>query len=175
MPNGRHAEDSHFMILDLKTGKYRDLMDCHHLFAFICIDHEGRADHPVQGGDIVRFNPKTDKLERLKQTIDGKAPAADSYFAIPETHCINWDISPDGKTLYALPLADNQLYSYDLTATGDTLPGKSLGAHPGCEHPARKAPTAVRCAWDRRATSGRPCAKPTARLAPVPSRQLSSR
>jgi len=127
-PNVRRAEDSHFMILDLKTGKYRDLMDCHHLFAFICIDHEGRAYHPIQGGDIARYDPNTDKLERLKQTIDGKPPAADSYFAIPETHCINWEISLDGKTLYALPLSDNQLYSYDLTATGDTLPGKSLGA-----------------------------------------------
>src|SRR5207248_342840 len=39
----------------------------------------------------------------------------------------NWDISPDGKTLYALPMSGNQLYAYDLTASGDTLPGRSLG------------------------------------------------
>lgn len=120
-------ESSHFMILDLKTGKYRDLMDCHHYFAFIVIDHLGRAYHPIVGGDIARYDPRTDKLERLKQTIDGKPPTTESYLAMPETHPINWDISPDGKTLYALPMSGNQLYSYDLTATGDTLPGRSLG------------------------------------------------
>src|SRR5262249_40521074 len=65
--------------------------------------------------------------ERLKQTIDGKPPTKESHLADPETHPINWDISPDGKTLYALPMSTNQLYAYDLTAKGDTLPGRSLG------------------------------------------------
>ena len=60
------------MILDLKTGKYRDLLDCQHMYAFIVVDHLGRAYHPILGGDIARYDPKTDKLERLKQTIDGK-------------------------------------------------------------------------------------------------------
>ncbi len=119
---------SHFMILDLKTGKYRDLVDCQHMFAFIVVDYRGRAYHPVQGGDIVRYDPKTDKVERLKQTIDGKPPTKESCLALPETHPINWDISPDGKTLYSLPMSANQLYAYDLTAEGDILPGRSLGA-----------------------------------------------
>lgn len=120
-------ESSHFMILDLTTEKYRDLMDCQHHFAFIVIDYLGRAYHPIMGGDIARYDPKTDKLERLKQTIDGKPPTAASLLALPETHPINWDISPDGKTLFALAMSGNQLFSYDLTATGDTLPGRSLG------------------------------------------------
>jgi sugar lactone lactonase YvrE len=121
-------DSTHFVILDLKTGKYRDLMDCRHMYAFIVVDYKGRAYHPILGGDIARYDPNTDKLERLKQTIDGKPPTAASLLALPETHPINWDISPDGKTLYALPMSGNQLYAYDLTATGDTLPGKSLGA-----------------------------------------------
>ena len=121
-------ESSHFMILDLKTGKYRDLMDCQHIFAFIVIDHLGRAYHPIKGGDIARYDPKTGKLDRLKQTIDGKAPGKESFFVIAETHPINWDIAPDGKTLYSVAMQDNQLYAYDLTAAGDTLPGRSLGA-----------------------------------------------
>src|SRR5205085_10607040 len=91
------------------------------------IDHLGRAYHPMLGGDIVRFDPTTQKLERLKQTIDGKSPAADSHLADEKGHPINWDISPDGKTLYSLPMSTNQLYAYDLTATGDTLAGRSLG------------------------------------------------
>jgi hypothetical protein len=115
------------MILDLKTSKYRDLMDCQHMFAFIVVDYKGRAYHPVRGGDIARYDPATDRLERLRQTIDGKPPTKESYLALDETHPINWDISPDGKTLYALPMSGNHLYAYDLTAQGSVLPGKDLG------------------------------------------------
>ena len=120
-------ESAHFLILDLKTGKYRDLIDSHHIYAFIVVDHLGRAYHPLVGGDVARYDPKTDKLERLKQTIDGKPPAADSHLADPTGHPINWDVSPDGKTLYSVPMNGNHIYSYDLTAAGDVLPGKDLG------------------------------------------------
>jgi sugar lactone lactonase YvrE len=120
-------ESSHFMILDLKSGKYRDLIDCGHAYAFIVLDHKGRAYHPLRGGDITRYDPATDKVERLKQTIDGKSPAKETYLALPETHLINWDIAPDGKTLYALPMSSNQLFAYDLAAAGETLSGRSLG------------------------------------------------
>jgi sugar lactone lactonase YvrE len=120
-------ESSHFMILDLKSGKYRDLIDCGHAYAFIVLDYKGRAYHPLRGGDIARYDPTTDKVERLKQTIDSKQPAKETYLALPETHLINWDIAPDGKTLYALPMSSNQLFAYDLTAAGDTLSGRALG------------------------------------------------
>jgi sugar lactone lactonase YvrE len=120
-------DSTHFLVLDLKTGKYRDLMDCRHMYAFIVLDHLGRAYHPVLGGDIARYDPKADKLERLKQTIDGKPPAADSHLADKDGHPINWDAAPDGKTLYAVAMSTNQLYAYDLTARGGTLPGKALG------------------------------------------------
>jgi sugar lactone lactonase YvrE len=122
------GENAHFLILDLKTGKYRDLIDTRHIYGFIVVDHRHRAYHPVLGGDIVRYDPVADKLERLKQTIDGKPPAKESHLADPVTgHPINWDITPDGKTLYALPMSANQLYSYDLMQKGDTLAGRSLG------------------------------------------------
>ncbi len=129
----RPVESSHFLVLDLKTGKYRDLIDTRHMYAFIVVDHLGRAYHPIQGGDIARFTPpekgglEGGKLDRLKQTIDGKAPAEASHLADPDTHPLNWDISPDGKTLYCLPMSTNELFAYDLTASGDTLPGRSLG------------------------------------------------
>jgi sugar lactone lactonase YvrE len=123
----RPVESSHFLILDLTTGKYRDLIDTRHMYAFIVVDYKGRAYHPLLGGDIARYDPATDKLERLKQTIDGQSPTPESHLADPESHPINWDISPDGKTLYAVPMSTNQLYSYDLTIEGDTLRGKSLG------------------------------------------------
>lgn len=121
------GENAIFLVLDLKTGKYRELMDTRHVYGFIVLDRLGRAYHPVLGGEIARYDPNTGKLERLKQTIDGKPPAASSHLADPESHPINWDVAPDGKTLYCVPMSTNQLYAYDLTATGDTLPGRSLG------------------------------------------------
>jgi sugar lactone lactonase YvrE len=122
------GENSIFLILDLKTGKYRELMDTQHFYGFIVVDYLGRAYHPVLGGGIARYDPKADKLTVLKQTIDGKPPTPASHLADKDGHPINWDISADGKTLYCLPMSTNQLYSYDLTATGDTIPGRSLGA-----------------------------------------------
>jgi sugar lactone lactonase YvrE len=121
------GENSHFLALDLKTGKYRDLIDTHHVYGFIVVDYLGRAYHPMLGGDIVRYDPKADKVERLKQTIDGKPPTPESHLADEKGHPINWDISQDGKTLYSLPMSTNNAYVYDLTQTGDTLAGRSLG------------------------------------------------
>ena len=120
-------ESAHFLVLDLETGKFKDLVDTEHIYAFIVVDHKHRAYHPLRGGDVARYDPATGKLERLKQTIDGKPPAAESHLADANGHPINWDITPDGKTLYCVPMSTNQLYAYDLTAEGDTLPGKSLG------------------------------------------------
>lgn len=147
------GENSHFLILDLKTGTYRNLIDTKHVFGFICIDYLGRAYHPMLGGGIVRYDPKTDTIEHLKQTIDGQPPTKESNLAnsdvqvtlqkrtpaggsgplyqtqvyYPAGHPINWDISPDGKTLYSLPMSTNNAYAYDLTQKGDTLAGRSLG------------------------------------------------
>lgn len=121
------GENSHFLILDLKTGSCRELIDTRHIYGFIVIDYLGRAYHPMLGGDIVRYNPNTDRLERLKQTIDGAAPTKESNLANAEGHPINWDITPDGKTLYSLPMSTNNAFVYDLTQQGDTLAGRSLG------------------------------------------------
>ena len=123
----RPVESAHFLILDLATGRYRDLMDTHHMYAFIVVDHLGRAYHPILGGEVARYDPRSDTLTRLKTTIDGRPPSADSLLAHPESHPINWEVSPDRKTLYAVAMSGNQLHAYDLTAGGDVLPGRRLG------------------------------------------------
>jgi len=122
-------ENAIFLILDLKTGKYRELIDTKHFYGFIVVDYKRRAYHPVLGGEIARYDPETDRLELLKQTIDGKPPTPETRLALtdPRPDPLNWDISPDGKTLYAQPMRGNSLFAYDLTAEGDTLPGRYLG------------------------------------------------
>jgi hypothetical protein len=147
------GENSHFLILDLKNGTYRNVIDTKHVYGFIVVDYLGRAYHPMLGGGIMRYDPKTETVEILKQTIDGQLPTKESNLAnsdvqvtvqkettsgasaplyrtqvgYPAGHPINWDITPDGKTLYSLPMSTNNAYVYDLTQTGDTLAGKSLG------------------------------------------------
>jgi hypothetical protein len=125
--DARPIESTHFLILDMETGKYRDLLDCRHMYAFIVLDHLGRAYHPILGGEIARYDPRTDKLERLKQTIDGKPPTEESLLAKPEAHPINWEVSPDHKTLWCVAMSGNALYSYDLTQEGPVLAGRSHG------------------------------------------------
>ena len=63
----------------------------------------------------------------MKQTIDGQPPIAESHLADENSHPINWDIDPNQTTLYAVAMSGNQLFRYDLTSTGDTLEGHSLG------------------------------------------------
>jgi sugar lactone lactonase YvrE len=122
--DGRPIEHSHFMVYDMKKKTYRDLGDCEHSYAFIVIDHKGRAYHPVRGGKIARFDPDQDKLEKLEVTVDG-APAPKPI--AKDGAVLNWDAAPDGKTLWCVEMSTNEVYSFDLAATGQTIPGKRHG------------------------------------------------
>jgi sugar lactone lactonase YvrE len=123
--DGRPIEKSHFMVLDLKTKKYRDLGDTGHSYAFIIVDHLGRAYHPVRGGTIARYDPMSAKLEKLTINVDGEGlPAALSK----DGAILNWDWSPDHKKLWCVEMSTNQLYSFDLTAKGSEIPGKKHGS-----------------------------------------------
>ncbi len=122
------GENSIFGTIDLKTGKATEIMDTKHIFGFICIDHKGRAYHPTLEGKIVRYNPETKQTEVLNQLIDGKPPTPESHLAdAAPGHPLNWDITPDGKTLYCQPMSTNLLYSYDLTAEGNVVQGTCRG------------------------------------------------
>lgn len=130
--DGRPIEKSHFMVLDLKTRKYKDLGDCAIHYAFIVLDNQGRAYHPVRNGKIARYDPKTDKVEKLDITVDGKPPTLNLTRDGTEKKgghgvVLNWEASPDGKTLWCVEMSTNQLYSFDLTAKGDKIPGKTHG------------------------------------------------
>ena len=121
----RPIEHSHFMILDLARRTYRDLGDLEHMYAFIVLDHKGRAYHPIRGGRVARYDPARDRMERLGVTMDGGAPPA--LFTRDDT-ILNWEVSPDRKTLYAVEMSTNQLFAFDLSVDGDALPGRRLGA-----------------------------------------------
>ena len=120
----RPIDHTHFMVLDLKTKQYTDLGDMEHAYAFIVLDDEHRALHPVRGGMVARYDPKTKTLDKLAMTVDGKPVPKE----LSKDGAIqNWDTTADRKTLYCVELSTNQLYQFDLTAAGDALPGTSLG------------------------------------------------
>jgi hypothetical protein len=120
----RPIEHSHFMVLDLARRTYRDLGDLEAMYAFIVLDNQSRAYHPARGGQIARYDPKTDRLEKLTSTMDGGPLPA--LFKRDDT-ILNWEVSPDRKTLYAVEMTTNQLFAFDLTASGKTLPGRQVG------------------------------------------------
>jgi hypothetical protein len=120
----RPIDHTHFMVLDLAKKTYRDLGDMEHSYAFIVLDDKCRALHPVRGGTIARYDPATGQLQKLSVTVDGQSPPPE---IIKEGAVLNWETSPDRKTLYAVEMSTNQLFSFDLTATGSVLPGKKLG------------------------------------------------
>jgi len=134
-PDDRPIDHTHFMILDLNKRTYRDLGDMEHAYAFIVLDHQGRALHPIRGGKIARWDPATEKLERLSIAVDAASPPE----AITKDGAIlNWEVSPDRKTLYAVEMSTNQLFAFDLTASPPAplpqggsgekaLPGRRLG------------------------------------------------
>jgi sugar lactone lactonase YvrE len=120
----RPIDHTHFMVLDLKTKKYTDLGDMQHAYAFIVLDHQGRAYHPKRGGTFVRYDPETRKLDELKVTIDGK-PVGKNF---TKDDCIqNWEVSPDRKTLWCVEMTTNALFKFKLDGGGDTVEGTNVG------------------------------------------------
>jgi hypothetical protein len=122
--DARPIESSHFMVYDMKTKQYDDLGDCQHSYAFIVLDDQGRAYHPVRGGKVARYDPATAKLEKLGVTVDGQPPPKEIS---KDGAILNWDWSPDHKTLFAVEMSTNELFSFDLTSKEAALPGKRLG------------------------------------------------
>ena len=104
------------------------------------------------GGDIARYDPKTDKLERLKQTIDGKPPTAGVAPGRPGR-------PPDqlgrlARRQDALLRADEHQPALRLRPDRRAAT-RCPAAASGRWSPARRAPTAGPCASARRAGCGR--------------------
>ena len=120
----RPIDHTHFMVLDLMTKQYADLGDMEHSYAFVVLDDQHRALHPVRGGMIARYDPKSKSLDRLNVTVDGKPVPKE----ISKDGAIqNWDTTADHKTLYCVEMTTNQLFAFDIGAAGDAVPGRSVG------------------------------------------------
>ncbi len=118
--DARPVESTHFLVLDLATGRYRDLGDMARSFAYIQVDHRRRALHVASQARVACYDPAAERLTMLRMLVDGKPPAPDSL--LYENHPLQPGMSPDGRRIYLLPMSENALYIGDLTGEGDALP-----------------------------------------------------
>jgi sugar lactone lactonase YvrE len=119
------CEDHHWMILDLKTKKYREPDANLRLtpYAQTLIDNAGRAVVITRDFKLARFDPATNKLEVVSLASSGKAVGAADDKLGPAC----WAITPDAKTAYLVRMSDSTLFRIDLTANGPMVPVTDLG------------------------------------------------
>ena len=119
------CEDHHWMILDLKTKKYREPDPNLRLtpYAQTLIDHKGRAVVVTKDFKLARFDPATNKLEILELASDGKPVGTADDKLGPAC----WAITADAKTAYLIRMSDSTLFRIDLTADGPKVPVADLG------------------------------------------------
>src|SRR3712207_7691242 len=66
---------------------YRELMDTQHFYGFIVVDHLGRAYHPILGGDIARYDPRTE-IGRSTRLNSSHANISYAVFCLKKTTTI---------------------------------------------------------------------------------------
>jgi hypothetical protein len=132
--DGRPVEVSHFLVLDQKSGRYRDLGDMARSYAYIQLDYRDRALHLASEARIGCYDPAEERLTMLRMTLDGRSPAPSSL--LWQNHPLQPGISPDRKTLYLLPMSENALYAGDLTRDDGTVPLRRIApVLPGAAEP----------------------------------------
>ena len=116
------CEDHHWVILDLKTKKYREPDPNLRLtpYAQTLIDRKGRAVVVTRDFKLARFDPATGKLEYLE--LDKSIGKADDKLG---PAC--WALTADAKTAYLIRMSDSRLFRIDLAADGAKLPVHDCG------------------------------------------------
>ncbi len=119
------CEDHHWMILDLKTKKYREPDPHLRLtpYAQTLLDYRGRAVVLTRDFRLARFDPKTHQLELLELVSDGQPVGRVDDNLGPAC----WAITTDGKTAYLVRMSDSTLFRIDLAAEGRKIPVADLG------------------------------------------------
>ncbi len=119
------CEDHHWMILDLKTKKYREPDPKLRLtsYAQTLVDSKGRAVVVTKDFKLARFDPATTRLEVLELASDGRAVGTASDRLGP----VCWAVTADAKAAYLVRMSDSRLFRADLTADGAKVPVADLG------------------------------------------------
>ncbi len=122
-----------WVLMDIKTGKYRPLGVALCIYARTMIDERGRANAVTEEFRLAQHDPVTDVVTLRDIRIDGRSARE---LAHPR-----WTQVSDGKTAYMVCIDNEEkkadLYAIDLLAEGDTVPGRHIatlarGSHLDC-------------------------------------------
>ncbi|MDY3555692.1 hypothetical protein R5W24_004837 [Gemmata sp. JC717] len=119
------CEDHHWVVLDLKTKKYREPDPNLRVtpYAQTLIDGKGRAVVLTRDFKLARFDPATSKLVVLELASDGKPVGSADDKLGPAC----WALTADAKSAYLVRMSDARLFRLDLAAEGATVPVADLG------------------------------------------------
>ncbi|HUR38831.1 MAG TPA: hypothetical protein VM222_05035 [Planctomycetota bacterium] len=121
------CEDQHWMSLDLKTGKYRELGPLLTPYATTLLDARGRAYSITKDFKLARYDPDSNRVDVLDIHVDGQLWTRPDTSSIP-----TWQIAADGRTAYVILMNDARLIRLNLEAPADAarLGTMVAGAHP---------------------------------------------
>lgn len=114
------CEHQHWFTYDLKSRQYRELDPSVRLshYGTTLIDHLGRANAVSADGQLVRYDPATDKVTRQTMVVRS-GTTHDRYTKEYMQGPLTWIITPDGKTAYLIAMNKPNLYRIDLSGDAD--------------------------------------------------------
>ncbi len=108
------CEEQHWLVLDLKTKKFRELGPILRDQPNTLIDFRGRATAITADFKIARYLPDYDEVYVDSLVVDGKP--FEEYLGAKRQHP-DWRITRDGKTAYMQLLDDLRMFSVDLSGS----------------------------------------------------------
>jgi hypothetical protein len=120
------CEDQHWMLLDLKTRKVRELGPLLTPYAATLLDPQGRAHAITKDFKLAVYDPSSDKVTTRDILVDGELWTRPDPNSIP-----TWRLAADGRTAYLVLMNDARLLRLDLQEpaaskrVGTMVPGKN--------------------------------------------------
>ncbi len=121
------CEDQHWMLLDLKTKKARELGPMLTPYAATLLDPQGRAYAITKDFKLAVYDPVADKATIQDIVVDGEVWTRPDHNSIP-----TWQLAADGRTAYLVLMNDARLLRLDLR---DPAAAKRLGTMVQGRHP----------------------------------------
>jgi hypothetical protein len=121
------CEEQHWMLLDLKTKKVRELGPMLTPYASTLLDPEGRAHAITKDFKLAVFDPASGKATIQDIVVDGEVWTRPNNASIP-----TWQLAADGRTAYLVLMNDARLIRLDLRepAAARRLGTMVQGLHP---------------------------------------------
>jgi hypothetical protein len=130
------CEDQHWMALDLKTRKFRELGPMLTPYAATLVDSKGRACAITKDFKLAVYDPAADRVTIGDIVIDGAVWTRANNSSIPI-----WQLTGDGRSAYLLLMNDARLTRIDLSSGHGTRVGTMVaGEHPDCRSALTIAP-----------------------------------